>query len=91
MFLTIAYDCTDNKRRRRLVKVLLDYGYRVQHSVFEVEVKEKTFLEMLRRLKKEIDEEEDSLRIYHLCSRCLDQTEIFGVKGLTNQEDLFVI
>jgi len=30
----IAYDVSDDKRRREVSKVLTNYGYRVQYSVF---------------------------------------------------------
>jgi CRISPR-associated protein Cas2 len=87
MFLAVTYDCTDNKRRNRISKILLDDGYRVQYSVFEVDLKESRFL----RLLEVIDEQEDSVRIYRICGRCLEQTQIDGIRGLTNQERLFIV
>ena len=46
MFLAVAYDCSNDKRRNRVAKILLDYGYRVQYSVFEVELDERRFKEL---------------------------------------------
>ncbi|MCL2622119.1 MAG: CRISPR-associated endonuclease Cas2 [Planctomycetaceae bacterium] len=91
MFLTVAYDCTNNKRRNRVAKILLDYGYRVQYSVFEMELDERRSKEMQDRLLEVIDASEDSIRIYRICERCLGQTRIHGIRGLTNQERLFII
>lgn len=91
MFFVVSYDCSDNRRRRRVSKVLLDYGYRVQYSVFEVELDERLFCEMHDRLHREIDESEDSIRIYRICERCLARTEVFGTSSLTNQERLFIV
>ena len=91
MFLTVAYDCSNDRRRNRVAKVLLDYGYRVQYSVFEVELDDRRFKEMQERLLKEIDVLSDSIRIYRICERCLEKTEIHGVRGLTNQERLFIV
>ena len=91
MFLTVAYDCTNDKRRNRVAKILLDYGYRVQYSVFEVELDERRFKEMQERLLEAIDESADSIRIYRICERCLVQTRIHGNSELTNQERLFII
>ena len=91
MFMTVTYDCTNDKRRNRVAKILLDYGYRVQYSVFEVELDKRRFEEMHGRLLEAIDESEDSIRIYRICERCLVQTQIHGVRGLTNQERLFII
>jgi CRISPR-associated endonuclease Cas2 len=50
MFCVIGYDCTDDRRRLRVAKVLEDYGYRVQYSVFEAELDEKTLAEMVKRV-----------------------------------------
>jgi CRISPR-associated endonuclease Cas2 len=35
MFLVVAYDVTHDRRRTRVVKILKNYGERVQYSVFE--------------------------------------------------------
>jgi CRISPR-associated protein Cas2 len=91
MFLTVTYDCADNKRRNRISKILLDYGYRVQYSVFEMDLNESRFSEMRKRLLEVIDKQEDSIRIYRICGRCLEQTQIYGIRGLTNQERLFIV
>jgi len=91
MFLVIAYDCSDDKRRLRVSKILLDYGYRVQYSVFEADLSGPLIQEMIKRLTQVIDPEQDSIRIYHICQRCLDQTQLFGDAELTNQEKVFIV
>lgn len=91
MFLTVAYDCSNDKRRNRVAKILLDYGYRVQYSVFEVQLDERRFVEMQSRLLEVIDLTADSIRIYRICQRCLEQTKIHGLHELTNQEQLFIV
>ena len=91
MFLVLAYDCSDDKRRLKVAKIMLDYGYRVQYSVFEAEVDQDLLKEIVQRLAKVIDPHEDSIRIYHICQRCLDQTQLFGDAQLTNQEKVFIV
>lgn len=91
MFTVICYDCADNKRRAKVANILLDYGYRVQYSVFEAEVSEAVEKEMLLRLKKVIDVGEDSLRVYHICRKCLTRTDLSGIAELTNQELVFIV
>ena len=91
MFLVVAYDCSDDKRRLRVSKILLDYGYRVQYSVFEVQVDESLFGEMTERLRCVINHEEDSVRIYRICERCLGQVKFYGHAELTNQETVFIV
>ncbi len=54
------------KRLRRVALACLAYGQRVQKSVFECRVTEAQLEELEDRLRREIDEEEDRLRIYRL-------------------------
>ncbi len=91
MFVVIGYDCSDDKRRLRLSKVLLDYGYRVQYSLFEAELKRKDFDEMLARIKKIVDGKGDSIRIYHICATCLDQTDLLEEAKLSCREKVFIV
>ena len=91
MFLVIGYDCADDKRRVKVAKILLDYGDRVQYSVFEAELDGELLEEMCRRLAKAIDPEEDSIRIYHICQNCLKQIRFQGRGELTQQEPFFII
>jgi CRISPR-associated protein Cas2 len=79
MLVVICYDIADDKRRRRVDKVLSGYGVRVQESVFEAEMDEKRYLEVRRKLKKEIDETEDNVRFYRQCLRCRSAVEVLGV------------
>ena len=61
----IAFDVCDNRRRRQLTKLLLNYSYRVQYSVFEMCTQSediKKFLE--EKIRKIVDEETDSVIIY---------------------------
>lgn len=37
----IIYDITDNKRRRKVSKILEKYGIRIQFSAFECELNEQ--------------------------------------------------
>ncbi len=54
------------KRLRRVALACLAYGQRVQKSVFECRVTEAQLEELEDRLRGEIDEGEDRLRIYRL-------------------------
>jgi CRISPR-associated protein Cas2 len=65
MFLVIAYDIRDDRRRRRIDKALGAYGRRVNYSVFEIP---RSTPALRRRIEAElrelIDPGEDSLRLY---------------------------
>ena len=71
MLMLVSYDVStetsDGRRRlRRVAKTCLNYGQRVQKSVFECRV-DAAEMEILKSgLLDIIDEEEDSLRFYRI-------------------------
>lgn len=65
----IAYDTPDDRRRRRLARLLEGYGVRVQDSVFECWLDGRQRADLVRRLRRELDEAVDKVRIYTLCGR----------------------
>lgn len=76
----IAYDVSDRKRRNRLVKVLLNYAYRVQYSVFEMMVDESTIAKILEKIRRCIDEKKDSINIYELDVPDWEKKLHFGIQ-----------
>jgi CRISPR-associated protein Cas2 len=91
MFVVITYDVSNDKRRARVAKCLLDFGRRVQWSVFEAVLDEKKLLELKRKLEKVIDMERDSVRYYFLCQRCLPAIQVSGWGTVTEDESDNVI
>ncbi|KEF33963.1 CRISPR-associated protein Cas2 [Deinococcus sp. RL] len=71
MDLLICYDVkTDTeagrRRLRRVAKVCVAHGQRVQNSVFEVSVTDVQLLTLRQKLLAEMDPTEDSIRLYRL-------------------------
>ncbi len=71
MLVLITYDVSTEdkegkKRLRRVAKQCVNYGIRVQNSVFECTASPAKILELKHKLTKEIDVEKDSLRFYYL-------------------------
>lgn len=92
MFLVVSYDITEDRARRRVVKILEDYGGRVQKSVFEcANVTEAQFLKLKNRLEDEIDATTDSLRYYILCRGCIDKIEFVGIGEHFRKDNFRVI
>jgi CRISPR-associated protein Cas2 len=79
MFVVVAYDIADNKRRARVMKMLQGYGEHVQESVFECDLKQAVYHNMVQHLQKLIDKGEDNVRLYHLCSADIDRIGQLGV------------
>lgn len=58
-FIIVSYDITDDRRRDRVVKTLLDYGDRVQYSVFCCQVNRRELHRLKELLKKRCEPNED--------------------------------
>lgn len=70
MFVVIAYDISDDRRRDRVMRLLKDYGQRVQYSVFECDLTQRQYAQLRGRLRRRLRGEEDSVRYYALCLGC---------------------
>ena len=82
MFYLVCFDIVDDRDRRKAAKILCEYGYRVQKSVFECpRLSEKKFLRLRDRLESEIDSLWDTVRFYRLCRSCLQTVEYIGTGG----------
>lgn len=78
MFAIVSYDIVKDSRRTRMAKHLLDYGNRVQKSVFEFKLDKRDLSQMIEEATKYIDPAEDSLRVYYLCEACVSNLEVYG-------------
>lgn len=54
------------RRLRRVAKLCVAHGQRVQNSVFEISLTDVQLLELRNRLLNVLDPTEDSIRIYRL-------------------------
>lgn len=76
----VATDTVEGQRRlRRVARACLDFGQRVQKSVFECSVSDMEYETLKRRLVACISPREDSLRIYRLPSPKDRAIERFGL------------
>jgi CRISPR-associated protein Cas2 len=92
MLFLVSYDIINDNRRTKLAKRLLDYGKRVQFSVFECNLARSKYVEMKKEILDFVNEEEDSLRIYKLCQNCFNKIESIGVKeGYESGEKAIIV
>ncbi len=78
MLYVVSYDIPDDRRRTRVHSALTGFGTWVQYSVFECFLNRKQRLLMEDRLLKEMNEREDTVRIYGLCRSCTPKVEVLG-------------
>jgi CRISPR-associated protein Cas2 len=91
MYIVVAYDIVDDKRRTRLAKTLIDFGFRVQKSVFECQLDDRLYLKMRTIIEKIIDHEVDSVRYYFLCKNCANNIKVSGLGSIYNSDEDDVI
>lgn len=92
MLHAVCYDIADDRRRRKMAKLLEGYGVRVQHSVFEARLDHEKLLSLRKKIERRIDPELDSVRIYRICARCRESIEVIGLGMLPEPEsDILVV
>ena len=91
----VSYDIPSTKagdrRRAKLARNLVNYGLRVQYSIFEVSISPEKIDNLLTELTSYINPKEDSIRIYPLCGTCRDKAIILGVKATIEYEAYFIM
>jgi CRISPR-associated protein Cas2 len=85
MYMLVTYDVNTEtpegrRRLRRVAKTCLDWGQRVQKSVFELKVDPAQWAQCKQQLLSLIDPEVDSLRFYYLGANWQRRVEHTGVK-----------
>ena len=91
MFIVVSYDITNNKRRTKIAKIMLDFGARVQYSVFECNLTDKQIETMRKKIIHVISAEEDTVRFYALCAACKTRVEVHGTGKITEDEAFIII
>ena len=96
MYVLVTYDVATSdiggdRRLRRVAKVCMQYGQRVQNSVFECLLDAAQCRSLQGKLRKIMDEEKDSLRFYYLGNRYEDKIEHFGAKLTYDPEDVLML
>lgn len=96
MYILVTYDVdtTDKSGQRRLRKVAkacVDYGQRVQNSVFECELTEVQFCLLKEQIRSIINKDTDSIRFYHLNRNENRRVEIIGLETAYKVDDAIII
>lgn len=95
MLVLIAYDvntetAAGKKRLRKVAKQCVNYGRRVQNSVFECILDNAQCLTLKSILSDIIDEEVDSLRLYYLGNKYKTKVEHIGVNRGVSPDDILI-
>ncbi len=96
MMVLITYDVetitpSGRKRLRQIAKQCVNFGQRVQNSVFECLIDPATFTELRFKLESIIDPEADSLRYYFFGNNFKNRIEHVGHKESYDPEGTLII
>ncbi|MCM1566924.1 MAG: CRISPR-associated endonuclease Cas2 [Dehalobacter sp.] len=96
MLVLITYDVNTEtalgrKRLRQVAKQCVNYGQRVQNSVFECVLDAAKCREVQHKLEQIIDKEKDSLRFYYLGNNYKSKIIHIGTKESFDVEDTIII
>lgn len=96
MLILVTYDvntetAAGRKRLRKVAKVCVDYGQRVQNSVFECLLDAAQYAAFKAKLIALIDPETDSLRFYQLGNQYKNKVEHVGRAPQWDQDNILLI
>lgn len=96
MLVLVTYDvntetAAGKKRLRKVAKICVNYGQRVQNSVFECVMPAALCCSVKHKLEQTIDPEKDSLRFYYLGDHYKTKIEHFGAKPTFDVEDPLIV
>jgi CRISPR-associated protein Cas2 len=91
MFYVVSYDVADDGRRNRISETLLDYGRRVQYSVFECILEDDLAKKMVERISEIIVAAEDRVRIYPLCASCRGNIGWLGIEPPAEEPKVIIL
>ena len=96
MMVLITYDvntetAAGRKRLRQISKLCVNYGQRVQNSVFECVLDAAQCRKLQHKLIGLMDEKTDSLRFYYLGNHYQTKIEHFGAKVTYEPEGVLLI
>jgi CRISPR-associated protein Cas2 len=91
MLVLITYDVSTedeggNRRLRKIARLCVDHGQRVQFSVFECLLEPAQWVVLRKSLEDTIDPSRDSLRFYFLGANWQRRVEHVGAKPSYNPE-----
>lgn len=87
----VVYDIVQNRTRTRFHKFLKELGIRSQRSVFECRLDEREIRQIRKYCLRNLDLDNDSVRIYRVCSRCMNKAVIQGLGVKFTQLDWCIV
>jgi CRISPR-associated protein Cas2 len=96
MLILITYDVNTSlnegqKRLRKVAKECVNFGHRVQNSVFECQLNEVQLIDLKHRLINLIDRQKDSIRFYRLGNNWKGKVDFIGKETAIDMDSTFIV
>ena len=91
MRFVICYDITDDRRRARVSTALLDYGARLQESVFVATLDDELLTRLVQRLRKLIDPLADKVHLFPQCGTCAGKVWQLGEGVVPEDQEYYIV
>jgi len=87
----VCYDIADDGRRQRLSDALLDFGSRVEESVFHCLMEPPLAEEMKERIRRIVVKEADKVHVLSLCDTCAGRIETYGLARKAEDPEYLIV
>ena len=87
----VCYDIRDEKRLRRVARLLEGFGLRVQKSVFECWLTDALLKELKAEAAKLVDADVDDIRYFSLCAHCRQRSLARGETECRVNQKYYVV
>ncbi|KPA14436.1 CRISPR-associated protein Cas2 [Candidatus Magnetomorum sp. HK-1] len=87
----VGYDIADPKRLRKTAKIIQEYGNRVQYSFFHCLISKNQKRNLIDRISKIINNDEDQLILIPITKRQLQEMECIGIKEDLSHHGIIIV
>jgi CRISPR-associated protein Cas2 len=87
----ITSDAEGDRRRSRVASALLNFGGRVQESVFVANLDHELAVKMMNEVRRFVDARQDRVHVFELCASCAARTKTVGEAEVPEDRDFYVI
>lgn len=87
----VCYDIVCDRLRAQAARRMLDFGTRIQDSVYECNLDTKGYERLLRQIEHFPLGDEDKIRVYRICADCVERVKIYGKGELTEDVEFYLV
>ncbi len=87
----VCYDISDDRRRTRVATALLDFGTRVQESVFVGHLDDELAERMKERLRRLVDPDWDKVHVFEVCAGCEKRLWTLGQGEVIRDAEWYIL